>query len=188
MTNTATMTSITQKWMALGMILIFAAACTPSAHYSHNYGRGYDSGIRLSAHEPYSSPSKAGIGSLAGAAAGAIAGSNVGKGKGRVAAIAVGTLLGAMLGKEVGASLDRADRAYMQQASYQSLESSPSGVTSSWVNPDTGHNGTITPVRTYQNNGRYCREYNQMIQIGGQTQQGYGTACRMPDGSWETQS
>jgi hypothetical protein len=32
--------------------------------------------------------------------------------------------------------------------------------------------------------GRYCREYQSMVVVGGQQQPSYGTACRMPDGQW----
>lgn len=31
----------------------------------------------------------------------------------------------------------------------------------------------------------YCREYTQSFTVGGKTQNGYGTACREPDGSWK---
>ena len=31
----------------------------------------------------------------------------------------------------------------------------------------------------------YCREYTQSLKIGNAVQQGYGTACRQPDGSWQ---
>ncbi len=43
----------------------------------------------------------------------------------------------------------------------------------------------MVPVRTYRTPaGMYCREYQQTVVVGGQPQQGYGTACRKPDGSW----
>ena len=32
--------------------------------------------------------------------------------------------------------------------------------------------------------GRYCREYQTMVMVGGAAQPAYGTACRMPDGMW----
>lgn len=32
--------------------------------------------------------------------------------------------------------------------------------------------------------GRYCREYQSQVTVGGQIQPAYGTACRMPDGAW----
>ncbi len=129
--------------------------------------------------------SKENIGTLTGAAGGAWAGSNVGKGKGQIVGIAAGTLLGAVIGKSIGSSLDKADMAYYHQTSQNSLENAPVGQTSSWVNPDTGHSGTVTPTKTFQSNGTYCREYRQTVNIGGKQEQAYGTACRQPDGSWQ---
>ena len=127
------------------------------------------------------------IGSVAGAAAGAVAGSNVGSGSGRVAAIAVGTLLGSWIGGEIGKSLDRADRAYMEQTTQKALENGKSGETKTWSNPDSGHSGTVTPQPAYQKaeTGEYCREYQQTVMIDGKEESAYGTACRQPDGSWK---
>lgn len=34
----------------------------------------------------------------------------------------------------------------------------------------------------------YCREYTRTIQIGGRIQEGYGTACLMPDGDWQVRN
>ena len=126
-------------------------------------------------------------GTILGAIAGAAIGNAIGgEGTGEVAAIAIGTLAGAYIGSEIGKSLDRADRAAMERTTQQSLEHSPSGSTSSWVNPDSGNEGTVTPVKTYQNDdGQYCREYQQTVTVGGQEEEAYGTACRQPDGSWK---
>lgn len=33
--------------------------------------------------------------------------------------------------------------------------------------------------------GRYCREYQKRVAVGGRAQNAYGTACRQLDGSWE---
>jgi hypothetical protein len=33
--------------------------------------------------------------------------------------------------------------------------------------------------------GNYCREFQQTVTIGGQTEQAYGTACQGPDGAWQ---
>jgi hypothetical protein len=33
--------------------------------------------------------------------------------------------------------------------------------------------------------GQYCREYQALVFVGGQKQNGYGTACYQPDGSWK---
>ncbi len=128
--------------------------------------------------------SKSDLGGLTGAIGGAILGSNIGGGTGNIAAIAGGTLLGAFIGSEIGASLDRADLNYHHQTQLRALEHNRSGVASSWRNPDSGASGTITPTRTYNEGGVYCREYSDTIKIGGRSERAYGRACRQPDGSW----
>ena len=125
---------------------------------------------------------------LGGAALGGLAGSQIGGGRGQLAATAAGALLGGLLGSEVGKSLDRADEIYMARTTQDALERKPTGQVAEWTNPDSGHRGTITPVETYQrDDGRYCREFQQTVTVGGRTEQAYGTACRQPDGTWQIQ-
>jgi len=126
-------------------------------------------------------------GTLIGAIAGAAVGSEIGgHGTGQNIGLIVGALAGAYVGGEVGRSLDRADRAAMQQTTQYALESQPDYQSSDWVNPNTGHKGTVTPQSTYESTeGQYCREYQQTVTIGGKTETMYGTACRQPDGSWK---
>lgn len=100
--------------------------------------------------------------------------------------IIAGVLLGGLIGSAIGDQLDHQDRQQAQRAAYRALENSRSGDAIAWKNPDSGHYGSVTPTRTYQRNaGEYCREYQQSITIGGQVHQGYGTACRQPDGTWK---
>ena len=125
-------------------------------------------------------------GGLLGAGLGALAGSQIGSGGGQLAAVAVGTLLGAFVGSEAGKSRDRADKLLARQTMQRSLETTQSGATSSWANPDNGNFGTVTPTRTFQTaDGRSCREFQGTVTIGGKTEQAYGNACRDPDGSWQ---
>ena len=124
-------------------------------------------------------------GTLLGAAAGGLIGSQIGGGTGQLVAVGAGVLLGGLLGSEIGRSLDKADQAYAAQSYQNTLETTPTGHTSTWVNPDSGNQGSFTPVRTYQaDSGEYCREFQQTITVGGQTEDAYGTACREPDGTW----
>jgi surface antigen len=126
------------------------------------------------------------VGTLAGAGTGAFIGSHIGRGNGRLVATSVGTLLGAYLGNEAGKSLDRADQLYASRAEYQALEYTPSGSSTPWRNPDTGHYGSVTPIETYETaGGDYCREFQHRAEIGGRRQNVYGTACRTPDGQWQ---
>lgn len=129
------------------------------------------------------------LGTLLGAGAGAVVGSQIGSGKGQLAATAVGALLGAGLGNTVGKSLDAADQAAMGQSMHQGMESTPSGQTVAWRNPDSGHSGTYTPQPARQAaNGQYCREFQQTVVVGGKEEKAFGTACRQPDGSWQVQN
>lgn len=124
-------------------------------------------------------------GAVIGAAAGGLLGSKIGSGGGRLAATAAGTLVGLVIGSEVGASLDRIDRMYAARAQQAALETRPAGHSTTWVNPDSGNAGSITPTRTYRSAaGGYCREYQHTVIIGGREERGYGRACRRPDGSW----
>lgn len=125
-------------------------------------------------------------GALIGAGAGGLIGSQFGGGAGKLVATGLGVLVGGLMGSQVGASLDRADQMALQQTTQNTLEALPTGQTSTWRNPDSGNYGSVTPVNTYQApSGEFCREFQQTITVGGQTQQGYGRACRQPDGTWK---
>lgn len=126
------------------------------------------------------------MGTIIGGAGGAALGSLFGKGKGRLVGVAVGAIAGGLIGSSIGRNMDETDKLKAQSTAQNSLEKSRTNTTSSWNNPDTGYSGTFTPQRTYQApSGEYCREYQQTVTIGGKTQEGYGTACRQPDGSWK---
>jgi surface antigen len=124
------------------------------------------------------------IGAGIGAIGGGVVGSTIGKGRGKTVATIAGALIGGLLGSEVGASLDKTDQLYAERTTQSALETAQSNTAIAWSNPDSGHSGTITPTRTYQNAGRYCREFQQTVVVAGRKQSAYGTACREPDGSW----
>jgi surface antigen len=124
-------------------------------------------------------------GTVIGGVGGALLGSQIGEGDTALIGAAAGALLGAWLGGEIGASLDEADRARAVQTAGVALDRNPDGQPASWSNPDTGNSGSTTPIRSYQTNGTYCRDYQTTIVSGGQTRSGTGTACRQPDGTWK---
>jgi surface antigen len=127
---------------------------------------------------------KTAVGGLGGAALGGLIAAAVGGGG---AAIAAGVIGGALLGGFAGSMLDDRDKRMAAESAQRALETTPSGKSVAWTNPDNGHSGAVTPVRTYQSSaGAYCREYQQTVTVGGKQEQSYGTACRQPDGSWKT--
>lgn len=147
------------------------------------------------------------LGLLGGALGGGVIGHQFGQGKGNTWATAIGAVTGAVVGQSVGASLDRADRgAYRSSYTTTSYYNSAPPVYYNQPAPQRVY--YVAPsyerrVRTYevvpqptsytvvdnslssQTAGRYCREYNQNVTVGGRTQGSYGTACMQPDGSWE---
>lgn len=123
-------------------------------------------------------------GMVIGGILGGVLGAQVGKGHGRTVAIIAGSLIGASIGGSVGRSMDTTDR--LKTA--QTLESVRTGVPSSWQNPDSGHQYTVVPTRTYEAASGPCREYIVDAVIGGKKEKVYGSACRQADGSWKVQN
>jgi surface antigen len=146
------------------------------------------SALSLSACDPNTGQfnmNKQTVGTGIGALAGGVVGSSMGKGSGQLWATGAGAVLGGLLGSSIGASLDKADQGYATQAAYQA-NNAPIGQSIAWNNPQSGNHGTITPVRDGRDTGgRYCREYQQTVTVGGKKQSAYGTACQTPNGDWE---
>lgn len=79
---------------------------------------------------------------------------------------------------------------YLNESQQRALESAqiaataaPVGEPIAWY--DQGAQGTVVATREgWSDNGRYCREFRQTVEIGGRIEQAYGTACQQPDGAW----
>jgi surface antigen len=75
---------------------------------------------------------------------------------------------------------------YAERTAQNALETSRAGQTSTWRNPDSGHEGTVTPIRTYQTaSNQNCREYETTVTIDGRQERAVGRACRQADGTWK---
>lgn len=117
---------------------------------------------------------------VAGAAAGGLLGAAAFHGQNAWLGVLGGAIAGGIIGNQIGQYMDRQDLANMNSA----LSRTPVGDQASWTNPRSKVTYTVTPVKTYHQRGRYCREYQTTINVGGKNQQAYGRACRMPDGQW----
>ncbi|AVP86993.1 17 kD surface antigen [Candidatus Phycorickettsia trachydisci] len=125
---------------------------------------------------------KQGVGTGIGLVAGGLIGSQFGKGG---FSTVLGAGIGALIGGAIGQKMDEKDKKLAAEATQRTLEAAPTGSTVAWQNPDNGHNGKITLTKTYPDQGRHCREYTHVVEIGGEFQRAYGKACRTPDGQWE---
>lgn len=130
-------------------------------------------------------PSKQDMGTVTGGVLGGLVGSRFGGGSGQLLAVGAGALLGAYVGGAIGKNMDDTDRAKMSSA----LDNNAVGQPAYWQNQKTGTSYNVVPVKNVAYNGNpYCREYRSTANIAGKKQQVYGTACRQPDGSWQTVS
>ena len=121
------------------------------------------------------------VGGVVGATAGGVIGNQVGKGTGRTAATIGGIVVGALVGASIGRSMDNIDQRCVGYA----LEHAPDRHRVAWNNAENGHDYAVEPTRTFERDGRYCREYQTTATSDGRRQNVYGTACRKPDGSWQ---
>ena len=127
-----------------------------------------------------------GVGSIAGAIVGGVVGHQFGGGSGKTIATALGAVAGGLIGSELGRvydKLNREEQSIHTGTVSSTIQTSKIGEGNQWYNPQTGNSGRV--VITKQEG--YCREYQQIIVIGGREHEGYGTACRQPDGSWKIQ-
>ncbi|MHB2167806.1 glycine zipper domain-containing protein [Alsobacter sp. R-9] len=120
-------------------------------------------------------------GTMIGAVAGGLLGSTIGGGAGKTAAIIGGTLIGGFLGNTIGRNMDENARAQAYNAQYAAVSS---GQRAEWSAP-SGSRGYVEPGPVYRDANGTCRRYTHTIYVDGRPQQGSGTACRNPDGSWQ---
>ncbi|MDR3515580.1 MAG: RT0821/Lpp0805 family surface protein [Azospirillaceae bacterium] len=96
-----------------------------------------------------------------------------------------GIILGPFLAADIGKSLDATDQALAGKAA-QTAFTVAIGEQTRWTNPQNGHFGTITPTKDgFTVNGAYCREFQETVNVAGQSQQAFGTACQQPDKTWK---
>ena len=86
---------------------------------------------------------------------------------------------------ELYGSLSDRDVALAAGLLQETLEGAPDGAERSWLNPESGHRGTITPTRTYLSAaGSFCRDYREELTLGSQSGRFYHSACRDDTAGW----
>jgi hypothetical protein len=84
------------------------------------------------------------------------------------------------------ASLDALSEAQERalEAAQVNATTAPIGQAITWN--DGNASGAVVALRDgTSTSGRYCREFQQSVTVGGKAEQAYGTACQQPDGAWE---
>jgi surface antigen len=126
------------------------------------------------------------LGTVVGATAGGIIGNQFGSGSGKALATAAGIVAGGLIGNRIGAAADEEARQRAMQAEYQALQYGPPNTPVVWRDPEDDVYGEVVPGAPYQRGGQDCRDYTHTIYINGQPEVASGTACRLPDGTWQT--
>jgi surface antigen len=140
-------------------------------------GLVFASALTLGACSPqYVGPNQS-VGIVSGALLGGLAGNAIGYGD--AGSTIAGAMIGGVLGGMIGADMDARDRERAYLAQYEAFDT---GRPRRWRGDDAY--GEVIPGPTYRSRGEFCREYTHTIYIGGRPREGYGTACREPDGSW----
>lgn len=96
-----------------------------------------------------------------------------------VSSVEVNPLVGSIIGR----SMDEVDQYCVSRV----LEYAPDRARIHWYG-DPGITYGVTPLSTFERDGRYCREFHTAAQIDGRNERVYGIACRMPDGVWQVMS
>lgn len=83
---------------------------------------------------------------------------------------------------------------YMSEAQQREYEAAQVSATTAPIGErivwqEGGASGSVVATREgASTSGRYCREFQQNVTVGGRTEQAYGTACMNPDGTWQVVS
>ena len=80
------------------------------------------------------------------------------------------------------------DRQILHDAAMRSLEQGSDGESSVWENTKTGARGELTPLSTFDQAGRKCRDLEVANSAGGHSNRLVLTACRQEDGDWKVEA
>jgi len=75
----------------------------------------------------------------------------------------------------------------LHKATYQSLQNGQEGQPTQWTSQDSSTKASITPMRSFRDkDGRLCRDFAVVFDIGKTRESVMRTACQGADGAWQT--
>ena len=125
------------------------------------------------------------IGAIGGGIIGTYAGTQLGGGSGNLLFLVAGATLGSLTGYAYGDSLIPSDRVRFKDAAKVAMDNIEDGQVYSWINPETGVVGTITPVRSYYaEENQMCRDFEATIAVDTGIGKTKGKACKLGSEAW----
>jgi surface antigen len=91
-------------------------------------------------------------------------------------------LFGSRLGQ---AHYEGEDTKIIMRVGADMMRNAPDGESRPWSNPQTGHNGTITVLRTYKRGDMPCRDAEVNSQLKEKSVVYVLPVCQVADGSWK---
>lgn len=123
------------------------------------------------------------IGTVIGGVVGGVIGHKVSEKENRNVGTLLGAVIGGVVGNKIGRSMDKAD----QHCTGQVLEQARDKQTVRWSDKDSSGQYKVTPLRTYQADGKYCRDFVTEYMGPNGTEKEKSSACRSSDGTWKKQ-
>jgi surface antigen len=91
-----------------------------------------------------------------------------------------------LFGSRLGQALYQGDDTkIITQIGADMLRNAPDGESRPWSNPQTGHSGTITVIRSYKRGGLSCRDARVNSQLNERSVAYVLPVCQIADGSWK---
>ncbi len=118
-------------------------------------------------------------GTVVGAGLGAFLGNTLGGG---VLGTVLGAAVGGLIGNRIGAALDDASR-QRHEATVRQVVDHPEAGQQDWQLAQQGTSGSVTPLRSFNQDGRQCTEVQSTVYSKGQTVTDTNSYCKQPDGS-----
>jgi surface antigen len=84
------------------------------------------------------------------------------------------------------ANMTKEDLEQMRAATQTALEQTADGGSYRWENSKTGASGVLTPLKTFERDGRTCRNLEIFNSARGFTGRTHYDFCKQPDGSWQS--
>ena len=81
-----------------------------------------------------------------------------------------------------------ADMEMLRSAARNVLNYGPDGEAKRWENKETGAKGVLTPLRSFEQDGMFCRQLEAFNEVGGASGRSVFIFCQQEDDTWRISS
>jgi hypothetical protein len=81
--------------------------------------------------------------------------------------------------------LDNVNEAAQRRHEQAQVEATMAGINRPVYWEEGEYRGSVTATRQFLRDDQQCREFRQVVEIGGREEEAFGMACLQPDGAWQ---